>query len=447
MIPFLFLALALPITDQSLNQAIENRDTGKTIIRIREMVKEHGVRAVPVIADAIAAVEAVPEAQWFVTDRHRVFVASIKAVSLIKEAGLAKEVDRIVKTHKHWPSRVFALELSLQSSSIDSIQLSLAALHDKAPQVVAVGARILGWSQKIIVLEPLISAMARWEQQSTRDKVVRGGREELQKQSGDRAWLACRDSLERLTGISLHGATQYKNWISAHRDEIDPSKVDLSKPKIETTGTGLFGLEITGKNIVFLFDVSGSMLATDPPTTEQMERLRRSTGVADSIEDKIQQLMEGRRRIKRARRELSKAIKSLGDDKNFSLIAFSSTVQPWSDILLPATRENRESASNFALAMQAQGITITDLALLKALSDPTVDTIYLMTDGAPTHIGSQGQQMPPDSPELMKRIIEDTRARNHLRGVRIFTLGFIGAEEEFLDKLATDNHGRYVRIR
>jgi len=47
----------------------------------------------------------------------------------------------------------------------------------------------------------------------------------------------------------------------------------------------------------------------------------------------------------------------------------------------------------------------------------------------------------------MKRIIEDTRARNHLRGVRIFTLGFIGAEEEFLDKLATDNHGRYVRIR
>ena len=84
LIPFLFLALALPITDQSLNQAIENRDTGKTIIRIREMVKEHGVRAVPAIADAIAAVEAVPEAQWFVTDRHRVFVASINAVSLIK---------------------------------------------------------------------------------------------------------------------------------------------------------------------------------------------------------------------------------------------------------------------------------------------------------------------------------------------------------------------------
>ena len=55
--------------------------------------------------------------------------------------------------------------------------------------------------------------------------------------------------------------------------------------------------------------------------------------------------------------------------------------------------------------------------------------------------------MPVDAASLMKRILEDTRAINHLRGVRIFTLGFIGAEEEFLETLAKDNHGRYVRIR
>ena len=166
-----------------------------------------------------------------------------------------------------------------------------------------------------------------------------------------------------------------------------------------------------------------------------------------SVEEKINQLMDGRRRIKRARRELTNAIESLGDDKNFSIISYSSNVQRWSDVLLPATRENRRSAVGFIGAIQAQGITITDVALAQALSDPTVDTVYLITDGAPTHIGSQGNQMPPDAPQLMKQILENTRARNHLRGVRIFTLGFIGAEENFLDKLATQNHGRYVRIR
>ena len=47
----------------------------------------------------------------------------------------------------------------------------------------------------------------------------------------------------------------------------------------------------------------------------------------------------------------------------------------------------------------------------------------------------------------MRRILAETRAVNHLRGIRIFTLGFVDAEEEFLKKLAEENNGRYVRIR
>ena len=47
----------------------------------------------------------------------------------------------------------------------------------------------------------------------------------------------------------------------------------------------------------------------------------------------------------------------------------------------------------------------------------------------------------------MSKILADTRARNYLRGVRIFTLGFEDAEEDFLKKLADENQGRYLRIR
>lgn len=447
MIWIILSSLLLSPADKGLDGAIKQKDTDRVIQRINSLVSEIGVSSLADISDALSEVESIPEDQWYAIDRYRIFVAAIRASANISDPKLPKEVEKIVRKHKSWPARVFALELSLQTNSIDSIQLALVGIKDKSPQVVSVSARILGRSMEVLTLEPLVAAMARWESSATRDKVTRGGRDELKKRAGDRAWLACRDALQRLTGMSLHTSSSYKNWINAHREEIDPTKVDLSKPTKKTTGTGLFGLEITGNNIVFLLDVSGSMMATDPPSEEQMNRLRRSTGTTESFEKRIQDLMDSRRRIKRARSEITKAVDSLGDDKNFSVISFSSEVKPWSDILIPATRENKKSAITFVARIKAQGITVTDIALHDALSDPSVDTIYLITDGAPTHIGSQGNQIPPDAPMLMKQISEDTKARNHLRGVRIFTLGFIGAEEDFLKELANDNHGRYVRIR
>ena len=75
-----------------------------------------------------------------------------------------------------------------------------------------------------------------------------------------------------------------------------------------------------------------------------------------------------------------------------------------------------------------------------------MDTIYLITDGAPTHVGSQGG-IPSDAPELMKSILRRMKAMNFLRGVRIFTLGFRGAEEEFLKELSAAHSGKYVRIK
>jgi hypothetical protein len=169
--------------------------------------------------------------------------------------------------------------------------------------------------------------------------------------------------------------------------------------------------------------------------------------VGDNVEQKLRELMEMRRRIIRARTQLCQAIEGLGDERRFTVIPFSSDVNPWSQVLLESSRKNRKSAVQFVQSLKASGITVTDEALALALSDPTLDTIYLITDGAPTHIGSQGDQLPIDAKALMKRIVEETRALNHLRGIRIFTLGFVDAEEDFLKQLAEENSGKYVRIR
>ncbi len=433
--------------DRVLDQAIAERDTSAVMTRIQEIARDQGVHSISVLASTVARVEEVAEDQWHYFDRHRIFVTAIRAVPFVPATDVAKEFKSLIRKSKKWPSRLFLLEASLQSASVDSIQLALATIDDKAPQVVAVAARILGRSQDILALDPLVLAMSRWEDPKTVDKAVHGGRDELSHLPQDRTWLACRDALHRLTGLSLHGAQQYKNWIATHRDEIDPSRTVDIKPNQPVTGTGLFGLDITGKNIVFVVDISGSMMATDPPTEEAIEKARRSTGVGETVEEKLRQLMEHRRRIVRARTQVSRAIEGLGDDRRFTVISYSTSVTAWSEILLPASKKNRLSASQFVRDFKASGITVTDEALHMALTDPTVDTIYLITDGAPTHVGSQGDQLPVDSRHLMKQILEETRARNYLRGIRLFTLGFIDAEEEFLQQLAQENLGKYVRIR
>ncbi len=433
--------------DRVLDKAVKNRDMNAIQNRMSELAeypKGQGVRS---IADAVAQVEAAPESSWYSVDRYRVYLAASRCLARIPGPNLDKELTKIIKKHPEWPARTLALHASLLSKSSNSLSLALIASHDKSPQVVIAAANILGKSEDVLSIEPLISAMKRWEDQNTRERAARGGREELEKMSRDRAWLACRDGLHRLTGISLHDSGSYKSWVSAHRDEIDPKSVDLDKIEHKTTGTGLFGLDITGRNIAFIIDISGSMLATDPPSEEQMEKISRSTGVGKSVEERIADLMESRRRIIRARSELKKAVNGLGENKRFTVISYSTEVQPWSAILKEANKENRSSAIRFIESLKANGITVTDEALNMALSDPTLDTIYLVTDGAPTHMGSSGADLPPDSPELMRRILAETKAVNHLRGIRIFTLGFIDAEEEFLKSLAVQNNGRYVRIR
>lgn len=444
---FLFQPFLLSAGDQELLNAVKSRDTAAISLRMLALPDDVGEKAVPEIVAAIAAIEGLSDSAMHPLDRHRVYSNAVRALSSSRSPAFHRALTRAVKKSKEWPARAVALHAAIQVPALDAISLCLIASTDPSPQVTAIAARALGRSKDILAIDPLLVAMKRWENPGRRQKIYKGGRSSLSVGAEDRAWLSCRDALDRLTGESMHSFQQYKTWIEAHRDELDPANVDPDERKFKRTGLGLFGLELTGKNIVFLLDVSGSMMATDPPSEEDLERIRRGTGVAGKESDLVAELLEKRRRIHRAKRELKTVIKGLGASRTFNVVAFSTDVTPWKPALVGVDRESRASASDFVSALKATGITVTDEALLFALTDPAVDTVYLITDGAPTHIGMQGSDIPPDSRELMAKIIAVTQARNYLRGVRIFTLGFEGAEEEFLQELADQNLGKYVRIR
>jgi hypothetical protein len=151
-------------------------------------------------------------------------------------------------------------------------------------------------------------------------------------------------------------------------------------------------------------------------------------------------------RLYRAKQELASVVGSLTSGVTFNLITFGSEVDAWQESLVPASDANKKEAVSYVHGLKADGVTVTDLALEAAFSSLELDTIYLITDGAPTHMGGAGPDLPEDTPWLILEIHRRVRELNFLRGVRIFTLGFEGAEEEFLQKLAADNSGTYARI-
>ena len=117
--------------------------------------------------------------------------------------------------------------------------------------------------------------------------------------------------------------------------------------------------------------------------------------------------------------------------------------------------ETRDANGAFlATELTMLGVHIAELRLLpddgerleEAFSDLSLDTIYLVTDGAPTHVGSSGKGDPEDSAQIVRAIHKRMKELNFLRDVRIFTLGFKGAKEEFLKRLSQDHGGRYVAI-
>ncbi|MEC9476032.1 MAG: VWA domain-containing protein [Planctomycetota bacterium] len=234
-----------------------------------------------------------------------------------------------------------------------------------------------------------------------------------------------RDVLKVLTGQPLSlDPSAWSIWWEESREDWDPSLVpDATEEQRKSLPTavkdGLYG-EIVSERVVFLLDVSGSMLA--------------STEVGGS-------------RIEIARNQLKRVLEGGLDPKSrFSVIGFSEETERFSPQLVKAKASNLKKAIRFVGALRAGGETNTYGALEHAFADREVDTVYLLSDGSPT-VGTE-----TSSPLILDAI----QSWNRYRGTRIHCIGFFAGDapnqdearaREFLRGLAQRNHGRYTEIR
>jgi Ca-activated chloride channel family protein len=206
-----------------------------------------------------------------------------------------------------------------------------------------------------------------------------------------------------------------KDLVVTYRTES--SRLGLSfipfKPEGETDGYFLLlaspqelttAADIVLKDVVFVFDISGSM----------------------QDEDKIGQ----------ARQALKRCLASLNDEDRFGIIAFNDSTSPFKAKLVTASAGNRQEAMAFADSLHANGSTNIASALgkgLELLGDgerPRV--LVFMTDGQPT-VGIT------DTATIAQTIKDKNSGKT-----RLFAFG-VGTDVNatFLERLAKENRGSH----
>lgn len=273
----------------------------------------------------------------------------------------------------------------------------------------------------------------------------------------NRSWHETHLALIDLTGKDFDSVEDWKKFWSSVESTFDPkqvgkeggtTRIEAKRVKPTDDSVEFFGSEIFSRNLIFVIDVSGSMFMYD-----------------DSSEYKGNDIEQDRQRLRRAREQLTQALKKLPKSALFNIITFSDKVLPWQKRMQQATPANIAAALKFVNEFQAWGATHTDEALEMAFGDLAADTIVLLSDGAPAHKDA-------DSKILIPKIIEHVKDLNSARKVTLHAFGFEGsgtwpkkvpkaggmklppppsAEEvktfiEFLKQLASDSGGEFHTI-
>jgi hypothetical protein len=263
-------------------------------------------------------------------------------------------------------------------------------------------------------------------------------------------------ALREITGQTIEPyADAWSKWWEAHRSEWGedgrPLAPIVSQPRKEDLH--YYGIKVQSDKILFIIDTSGSMKeekrAPVPPTAPPR-------GPTTKEPEKPKEEPPGKfsgPKIEIAKQELKRAVKGLPKEAFFNIISFNHTVQAWQPKMLQANDANKELAYAWVRDMPATGSTYIDGALQMAFkmagmgtydrAYPTVsvDTIFLLSDGAPTDNGY------PDVKDMdPKVILEHVREWNSQKRVVIHCIGIDNVVHgiQFMKDLARENGGRYV---
>ena len=260
-----------------------------------------------------------------------------------------------------------------------------------------------------------------------------------------------RDCLRRLTSQNYDSdPEQWRLWWVENKPSLEgnnPTTALFGAFKGKTAPPdkkSVYGIETRSRKILFIIDTSGSM---KEPITKAKGT---PTGLsADQLEEYTMT------KIDLAKRELKRAIRALEPDATFNIVSFGSNVATWKPKAVKGDMTTRNEALAFVNDMEAAGGTwaygafqeafrLAGMGALDRYYDPTMDTIYFISDGAPTNNDM-------DKPEAIdpETLLAAVREWNKLGKLRIHAIAVDpraagGKFIDFMKKLAAQNEGQYT---
>ena len=250
-------------------------------------------------------------------------------------------------------------------------------------------------------------------------------------------------ALTSLTGQDFKGnLTLWQRWWQENGDGFEvpdePTPQALLETARESAGMTFFGIRSESRRVLFVLDVSGSMEFSMTPRNNPNDDPGRPYDFPGAGEIS---------RLTAAKRDMIKALGGLRDGGVFNLVLYASDVWTWDDDdLVEMDSEARQDVLEYIDRIEAVGGTNIYSALLRAFeiagvesggewSEPSIDTIYLLTDGR----ASVGLTVDPE--EILAFVAE----RNRSAGIVIHTIGLSGAHDSYLLRgLAEQSGGTYV---
>lgn len=383
----------------------------KAAVRKELLDKEPEVRAAAAAAVAQRRdQEAVPQLRKMLAGKvpgdQRLAIDAISAI----EDGSNAWLEELVQLSNH-------ADRDLRNAAIEQLA---AAKNVRFLPVLSTAMEHEDWSTRLCAMQGLVAL----GDKSTVPKLI----ERLAKETGRMRKLVG-EALWQLTGQQFEqDLAQWQAWWQAEGKTFEVvSKAELEKAakarelrrlqERTRSGAKFFGIHVESSRVLFILDVSGSML--------------------ESVYGRTAGKRGGVSRLDVAKQELVQCIKSLEPTALFNVFAFSDGVARWLDGKIADSSEaNRQAAITWIDRLGARGGTNLFDSVQQAFDDKDVDTIFILSDGEP----SVGAEIDPS------RIREQIAALNKHRHVKINTIA-VGGNFEVLEWLAADSGGKHVQIR
>lgn len=339
----------------------------------------------------------------------------------------------------HWEVKVVCLDGLSAAADKDLVKHATALLKDPDARVRLSAVDALFQRGGPEVIEPLFKAL------ETTDGRVQDD---------------ITDALTRLTGKNFGPlSTQWESWWAAAKSTykkvppLSPEELAALKAKDSEKITQAiplyFGLRVLSKRTAFLFDCSESMNQEYKPAAAEGAPAEPS-GKTEVVKKPQPGTAKSKRegflsRLDVAKRELGEVLSKLQAGQSVNIFRFNSLITDFAATTYPPKTDKkvmprldpavREAARNFVLQSKGEGLTNLLSALRQALEYGEVDTIYVLSDGAPT-VGVTNHE------DLLRELARLNRRRK----VKINSISFHPdpAERELLRAIAVKNFGVYV---